>query len=261
MGHDGSVTVCLVEDDAEFAKELIQFLRVYGIQAVWLKTLDELQARVSVLQPDALLLDQFVGGQDAVTRIGSLRGSYSGGIMVLTGNVDVLDRIIALETGADDFVSKLLGPREILARLRAVMRRSNQAVEPASRLRGSALGPWQINPAKHELYAPDGTLVRMSVTEFRALMVLVDNSLSAVSRETLCLAVYKRPHSTLDRSVDNLLSRIRKMIEVHTDGIPVIRAIRGVGYMFTGLDLQYPSKKRQPGENDSDMPAQPLAAG
>ena len=261
MGHDGGVTVCLVEDDAGFAKELIEFLGAYGIQAVWLETLDELQARVSALQPDALLLDQFVGGQDAVTRIAGLRGSYSGGIMVLTGNLDVLDRIIALETGADDFVSKLLGPREILARLRAVMRRSNQAVEPASRSRGSALGPWRIHPTKHELYAPDGTLVRMSVTEFRALMVLIDSGVSVVSRDTLSRTVFRRPHTALDRSVDNLMSRIRKMLEVYTDGVPVIRAVRGLGYMFTGLDLQYPADMRQPGGNDSGLPAQPLATG
>ena len=261
MGTHEGATICLVEDDAEFAGELIQFLGVYGIHTVWLQTIDDLPTRLSALQPDALLLDQFVGGQDAVTGIAGLRRSYAGGIMVLTGNLEVLDRIIALETGADDFVSKLLGPREILARLRAVMRRSQQVAEPALQTRGAAVGPWRINPAKHELYAPDGNLVRMSVTEFRALMVLIDNSLSVVTRDALSRAVLKRPHTLTDRSVDNLMSRVRKMIEVHTNGVPVIRAVRGIGYMFTGLDLQYPDEKRQPGGNVSGLPAQSLTTG
>ena len=247
MGQAGITTVCLVEDDPAFAEELIHYLSGYGMKIIWLQTLTELEAQLPVLQPDALLLDQFVDGHDALTMIVRLRASYTGGIMVLTGTQEVLDRIVALETGADDFVSKLLGAREILARLRSVLRRAHQPVSAPPPPSDAAPGRWRIYPAKHELWAPDGTLVRLSMTEFRALMMLVENGLSVVSRSDLSAAVLHRPFRPMDRSIDNLLSRIRKMIEHHTNGVPVIRSVRGLGYMFTGLDLQYDPPSAQPG--------------
>ena len=246
MGEAGITTICLVEDDPAFAEELIHYLSNYGMKIVWLQTLAELEAQLPVLQPDALLLDQFVSGLDALTMIVRLRASYAGGIMVLTGNQEVLDRIVALETGADDFVSKLLGAREILARLRSVLRRAQQPATFPPPQPEVTPGRWRIYPAKHELWAPDGTLVRMSVTEFRALMMLIDNSLAVVSRSDLSAAILHRPFRPLDRSIDNLLSRIRKLIEHHTNGVPVIRSVRGLGYMFTGLDLQYDHPSDQP---------------
>ena len=107
-------------------------------------------------------------------------------------------------------------------------------------------------PALNRQGRPVGTLVRMPVTEFRARMILIEHSPSVVTRSDLSTAVLHRPFRPKDRSIDNLLSRICKMIEHRTHGMPVIRSVRGQGYMFTGLDLKYDHASDLPGSIEGE---------
>ncbi len=240
------VAVVLVEDDPPFAEELIEFLGAHGIDAVWLKSLAGLMTVVSRRPPDLLVLDQFVGGQDALTLLPELRRRYSGGVLVLTGNQDPADRIVALETGADDFVAKSLGPRELLARLRAVLRRVSPP--PLATAPPAPTGKWLIDARRNKVQAPGGALLRLTHTELQMLVYLVSNPGRLITRDELSSAVLHRRFLPEDRSVDNMLSRIRGTLKPHVADERLIRSVRGIGYVFAGLDLAEESLLQPAGE-------------
>ena len=225
-------TIVLVEDDAPFAEELVEFLDAHGIKAIWFDTLTGRLEDIVGLQPDLLVLDQFVAGHDSLTSLAELRRRYHGGVLVLTANTDAVDRIVALETGADDFVAKSLGPRELLARLRAVLRR----VRPAPGTAAQA-GRWVIDRRRQLLMAPDGTALKLTGAEFAALVFMSENAGRLISRDELSATLFNRPFAPLDRSVDNIISRIRKVIEPYMPGETAIRSVRGRGYIFVGFEI------------------------
>ncbi len=227
--------VVLVEDDPPYAEELLEFLHLHGVNAVWLRSFGELATNMRHVSPDLLVLDQFVAGQDAVMLLPDLRRSYGGGIVLLTGNQDLTDRIVALETGADDFVAKSLGPRELLARLRALLRRlRKQADLPA---RQPTAGQWVIDARRNKVQAPNGTSLHLTHTELQMLIYLISNPGRLIGRDELSVAVLRRRFLPEDRSVDNMLSRIRVILKPHVPDAHVIRSVRGRGYLFAGLDL------------------------
>ena len=243
--------VVLVEDDPGYAEELVEFLELHGMDTIWLKSFADLAATIRLRSPDLLVLDQFVAGKDAVTLLADVRRSYQGGVVLLTGNQDVTDRIVALETGADDFVAKSLGPRELLARLRAVSRRVGP---PAATPEPQAQpGRWLIDARRNKIQAPDGTTLKLTYTELRMLIYLVNNPGRLIDRGELTGAVLGRRFLADDRSADNMLSRIRVVLKPHLPDHDVIRSVRGRGYVFPGLDLAEESDLRLPCETAADV--------
>lgn len=232
-------TALLVEDDEVFAEELQEFLNAHGIDTVCLDTLDGLLDEVLRRRPDLLVLDQFVAGRDCLTCLPDLRTNFSGGIIVLTGNQDATDRVVALETGADDFVLKPAGSRELLARLRALLRRLQlyQAPEDLAANAVLATGPWLMDARHQEFRAPNGTRVPLTPAEFDTLRFLAARIGKLVTRDELSHEILKRPFTPFDRSVDNIISRLRRAIEPYLLGEPIIRPIRGQGYVFMGPEF------------------------
>lgn len=233
-------SVILIEDDLSFAQELVEFLEAHGLTTSHLVTLDDLWTRLRDDRPDLLILDQFVAGNDSLPYLGDVKSTFTGGVVVLTGNQDRTDRVVALESGADDFIAKSLDPRELLARLRAVLRRS---ATPAARVLAASSQPvgdgtWQIDTRRLELRAPSRALVPLTRTEFQAMLVLVQKSGHMITRDCLSMMVLERPFSPLDRSVDNMISRIRKALEPHLGGQPAISSVRGKGYVFDAFSLE-----------------------
>jgi DNA-binding response OmpR family regulator len=237
MQDPASPTVLLVEDDASFAEELAEFLAAHGLKAVVLDSLVDLARRVQELQPDVLVLDQFVSGRDALPLLPELRGIFAGGIMVLTGNLDQTDRVVALEVGADDFIAKSVGPRELLARLRAVLRRAQLHAGGGKPPQARPGGRWRIDTRRLEVHAPDGSLLPLTRTEFHALVVLMQKAGELLTRDHVSLTVLGRRFSPLDRSVDNMISRVRKALEPHLGGQSSISSVRGKGYVFDAFVL------------------------
>jgi DNA-binding response OmpR family regulator len=226
--------ILLVEDDASFAAELSEFLERHGLAVGWRPSLAGLAGQVAASPPLLIVLDQFVGRQDSLTVLPDLRKVFAGGIMILTGNQEIADRIVALETGADDFISKTVEPREILARVRALLRRTQASAPPA------VAGRWRINERRQEVRAPNGAVLPLTRTEFLALHLMLRSAGQFVTRDELSLAVLGRPFSPLDRSVDNLVSRIRRALEPHLAGQAAISPVRGKGYVldaFTPADI------------------------
>lgn len=229
-------TVILVEGDEVFAEELQEFLGAHGVGTIRLNSIDRLIDEVIRYRPDILLLNQFCRGQDCIPCLPELRNNFTGGIVVLTGNQDVTDRIVALETGADDFVLKSVGARELLARLRSLLRRMHLSPGPdvSAPEGGSSAGSWLMDIRHQEFRVPDGSRVSLTPAEFETLRFLAAHSGELVTRDELSLLILKRPFTPLDRSVDNLISRLRRAIELHLPGERVIRSIRGRGYIFMG---------------------------
>jgi two-component system OmpR family response regulator len=155
--------------------------------------------------------------------------------MILTGNTEFSDQILGLELGADDFVAKSRPAREILARLRAMLRReaAPAPAEPAAERReGSG---WWLDQMRRELVAPESRVVTLTSREFDLLACLARHNGAAVSRDELCNIVLGRAYSPLDRSVDNLVSRLRKKLARFPDGSKLLRSVRSQGYVLTGV--------------------------
>ena len=240
----------LVEDDTVFATELSEFLSVHGFEVSWLPSYENIISRLTMFPVDMVVLDQFVGDQDALPLLSQIRKVHDGGVVFLTGNKDSIERIVALENGADDFIAKSLVPRELLARLRAVMRRfePDPANSPAHTLRQRkdtapehrAADPtmnWSVDPVRQHVIAPNGAILKLSDLEWRTLECLARRCSQLVTRQELAEQVWKRPLNPEDRSIDITISRIRKMIQPYMDGHPTIRSVRGRGYIFTAFDL------------------------
>jgi DNA-binding response OmpR family regulator len=232
--------VLLVDDDYTFAEEITTYLRSHGFAVDHSGSMDQALAHIADKMPDIVILDQFLGPVDSLSMIGQLRTRFSGGLMVLTGNSESTDRIVGLELGADDFVSKLTSPREILARLRSLLRRPQSLVgtsdkAPAAESQARS-GRWVLDTTRHELFAPDGQLVHLTSAEFGTLRHLSAHKGQPVSRDDLSRVVLHRRFDALDRSIDNLVSRLRRKFESFDPTCRVLKTVRGEGYVFVGFD-------------------------
>jgi DNA-binding response OmpR family regulator len=232
--------ILLVEDDEVFAEELGQYLAAHGIRTEHARTTDEAMESLLAEQPLGVILDQFVGETDTLVWFTRLRTRYSGGVMFLSANQEITDRIVGLEMGAADFVSKTTMPREILARVRSLIRRppDSPAVDQGAPQpsRSPKPGHWYLDSNQLELFRPDGAVVHLTGAEFETLRYLDNARGRTVSRDELVKAVLRRNYSPLDRSIDNVISRLRKKLDTFEHAGRRIKAVRGGGYIFVGFN-------------------------
>jgi len=157
--------------------------------------------------------------------------------MTLTGNSDPTDRNVGLEFGADDYVSKLVPPREILARLRSLLRRPPLSPRPAIPVSPPIVaGQLRLDTAGRELLGLAGEIVHLTSAEYGTLRYLDDHRGQSVSRDDLSIAVLHRRFDAFDRSIDNLVSRLRKKIEAIGPDFRALKTVRGEGYVFLGFE-------------------------
>ncbi len=227
----------IVEDDIIFGNELQDFLKSHAISTILLHSLTDILHNIKLVNSDIIILDQFVGRADALEKLSDLRCSFSGGVVILSGNSDPADRVLALERGADDYIAKSLDPREILARIRAVLRRV-KVVRTAAETHQNLLHPgaepdddftiWNLTA-----WAPDGLPIGLTPTEARFLAYFIHNPGRIVSRAELSENVLKREYSVNDRHIDVIVCKIRKRIGPHMQNNPAITCVRGRGYICT----------------------------
>ena len=182
--------------------------------------------------PDAIVLDLMMPGEDGLTLARRLRGQSNVPILMLSARGEEIDRVVGLEMGADDYLAKPFSPRELLARLRALLRRS-QAPEaiPVPDSSGSAFGPYQLDVASHRLTL-GGVEVKLSSAEFALLRIFVEHPLRVLSRDTLIDMLKGYERDPYDRSVDTRVTRLRRKIEPNPGEPVYIRTVRGEGYLF-----------------------------
>lgn len=186
---------------------------------------------------DLIVLDVMMPGEDGLSVCRHLRGTTDTPIIFLTAMSEDTDRIIGLELGADDYLVKPFNPRELLARIRAVLRRVNgvpqQQRETLKKARVIRVGQWRVNMGRQELSGDDGVGIPLSTAEFRLLKVFLERPGMVLSREQLLDLTVGRTADIFDRSIDNQVSRLRKKIEPDPKNPSVIKTHWGGGYSLS----------------------------
>ncbi len=185
---------------------------------------------------DLILLDLMLPGEDGLSLCRTLRAQSNVPIIMLTAKGDELDRVIGLEMGADDYLPKPFGSRELIARIRAVLRRSpgnTAAPGQAQQPRHYCFDRWRLDTGRRELVRDDGTVVPLSTGEYDLLIVLVERPQRVLNRDQLLDLSRGRAATTLDRSIDTQVSRLRRKLEDDPANPSIIKTVWGGGYMFT----------------------------
>jgi two-component system OmpR family response regulator len=236
MPDSGTQPHILVVDDARDIREpLVRYLKESGYRASAADGAAAARRAMRTSGIDLVILDIMMPGEDGLSLCRSIRETSGIPVIMLTARGEELDRIVGLEVGADDSVSKPFNPRELLARVGAVLRRTN-TLPP--RLRGPSaeryrFGEWIFNAAQREIVGPDGLALPLSSGEFKLLMAFLERPKVALSREQLLDLTKGRDAEVFDRSIDNQVSRLRRKIEQDPKNPRYIKTVWGGGYMFT----------------------------
>jgi two-component system OmpR family response regulator len=193
--------------------------------------LDEARRR----RPDLVVLDVMMPGEDGLSVCRYLRATSNLPVILLTAAAEETDRIIGLEIGADDYVTKPFNPRELLARIKAVLRRANSLPPQRSAQRNKTVrfDRWTLDVGRRELIGADNVAVPLSTAEYRLLCVLVERPGLVLTRDQLLDLTVGRAADVYDRSIDNQVSRLRKKIELDPRNPTLIKTHWGGGYSFT----------------------------
>jgi two-component system phosphate regulon response regulator OmpR len=182
---------------------------------------------------DLAILDVNMPGQDGVSIARELRAAGPIGIIMLTANSDSVDKVVGLEVGADDYVTKPFDPRELLARVRSVLRRASaHGGAPATLGREVAIGKARLNLDSRKLFAADGSELPMTAMEFDLLRTFVKHPNRVLNRDQLLELAHNKDADVFDRSIDTRIVRLRQKIEVDPRHPQAIKTVRGAGYMF-----------------------------
>lgn len=184
---------------------------------------------------DLILLDLMLPGEDGLSLCRNLRAGSNIPIIMLTAKGEEVDRVIGLEMGADDYLPKPFGSRELVARIRAVLRRSrNKANEPNvdSRPKRYRFDRWQLDVSTRELLNDDGITVPLSTGEYDLLIAMVERPQHVLSRDQLLDLARGRSANAIDRSIDTQVSRLRKKLELDPADPRIVKTVWGGGYMF-----------------------------
>ena len=190
---------------------------------------------------DLVLLDLMLPGEDGLTLCRAIRAESTVPIIMLTAKGEEVDRVIGLEMGADDYLPKPFGSRELIARIRAVLRRSRTpplGVEPSHRPKRYRFDRWTLSTESRDLTRDDGVVVPLSTGEYDLLLALVERPQRVLNRDQLLDLARGRAASGLDRSIDTQVSRLRRKIERDPAEPQVIRTIWGGGYMLAAAVTQ-----------------------
>ncbi|QIG80412.1 response regulator [Stakelama tenebrarum] len=223
--------ILIVEDDGPLRLLIARVLRDHGFEAVGVSNGAEMRPLIENGDIQLVVLDIMLPGTSGLDICRWLRGHSTVPIIIISARAQETDRIVGLELGADDYLSKPFGPEELVARVRAVLRRATGQVAPAPREPTLRFAGWIIDRDRRELTAPDGSPVALSGAEYDMLITLTDSAQRVVSRDFLLEQSRERVSGASDRAVDVLVSRLRAKLRAHGGG-EIIKTVRGAGYMF-----------------------------
>ncbi len=231
-GLNDTMRILFVEDDATIAQLLTEVFDENGFIVASVSSGEELDRRLARDAFDLVVLDVMLPGEDGFSICRRLRAASEVPIIMLTALGEEIDRIVGLEIGADDYVTKPFNSRELIARARALLRRSRI---PFVRNRQRPLGfaGWRLYPAERRLVSPDGAQVTTTSAEFDLLLALCENSGRILSREQLLDLTHGGLAGPIERSIDVHVSRIRQKIEPDPRDPVLIKTVRLGGYVFT----------------------------
>ena len=221
----------LVDDEASLREPLADYLSRQGFLVEQASDAAKARAALLVTTPDLVLLDIMMPGEDGISLCRHLTESKDLPVIFLTARGEATDRIVGLEIGADDYVVKPFEPRELVARIRSVLRRAARAggAAPDSEALYAFEG-WLLDPLKRRLTDPEGTVVPISSAEFRLLSAFLDHPRQVLDRDRLLDMVQGREAHLFDRAVDNQVSRLRRKMETDSRDPRLIQTVWGGGY-------------------------------
>ncbi len=234
MTPSNTASILVVDDDPALCELLSDYLGTSGYSVT---TAGDGKAMRRVLahgMPDAIVLDLMLPGEDGLALARELRGHSDVPILMLSARGEEIDRVVGLEVGADDYLAKPFSPRELLARLRALLRRTRNGAQAGDGSSGTRFGPFLIDTAARRLLR-DGVEVRLTGAEFDLLRVLAERPNRVLSRDVLVDLLKGYDRDPFDRSIDIRVTRLRKKIERDPAAPAYIRTVRGEGYLFNPL--------------------------
>ncbi len=225
----------IVDDDREIRNLLNRFLRKQGFRVSVAADGTEMQHILENWKIDLVVLDRMLPGKDGLSLCQDLRETSRVPIVMLTVLGEENDRIVGFKAGVDDYLTKPFNPHELLARIKAVLRRTHMAPpglgDGSSRVLG--FGPWRLDIGLRQLTAQNGTLVDLSATEFDLLVAFAEHAGQVLSRDQLLDLASGQVELPFDRKIDMQVSRLRRKIEDNPKKPMLIQTVRGGGYMFT----------------------------
>ena len=230
--------VLIVDDDADIRDSTGEYLAGHGFRTAFAADGQQMREAVDAGAPDVVLLDLNLPGEDGLSLARWLRRHHDVAIIMITGAGDVVDRVIGLEVGADDYIAKPFDLRELRARLRSVLRRTRAraAASVAAPERPATkrvrVGRCELDLATHQLFGADGHEIAITSTDFDLLKVFAENANRVLSRDQLLTMTSNREWEPFDRAIDIRIARLRRKIEPDPENPAVIRTVRGAGYMF-----------------------------
>lgn len=226
--------IVVVEDEEVQRQVIVECLSRNGVRPAALASGAELKRLAQQSMPDLVLLDIDLNeAEDGFAVARWLRArSARVGIIMLTASGDTIDRVVGLESGADDYIAKPFEPRELLARVKAVLRRTGDAAPPPPRVTEARVGTAMLDLQRHVLILADGSESTLTASEFDLLRLFVENPNRPLTRDWLLESIAHREAEAFDRAIDNRIMRLRRKVEVDPAKPEAIRSVRGVGYMF-----------------------------
>lgn len=240
------VRILLVDDESSLREPLAEYLVRQGF--VVSAASSAAQARSLLLQenPDIVLLDIMMPGEDGLSLCRHIAETRELPVILLTAKGEPMDRIVGLEIGADDYVVKPFEPRELVARIKSVLRRSARNGSTPQEDALYEFEGWRLDPVKRKLTDPQGVAVPISSAEFRLLLAFLDHPRQVLDRDRLLDMVQGREAHLFDRAVDNQVSRLRRKVEQGAREPRLIQTVRGGGYVLAADVRRLPDDGREP---------------
>jgi DNA-binding response OmpR family regulator len=233
---DDQPHVLVVDDEPAIGDLIRNYLARHGFRVSVVADGNTMKRVMRESKPDLVLPEIGVPGEDGLTRTRHIRAQSNVGVIIVTGSGESVDRIVGLELGADDFVAKPFDLRELLARIRSVLRRTaaTDRTEPgAARPHAIRFAGWRLDPQSRRLFAADGTEVTITTGEFELLSLFAGHPNKVLSRDQLLHATRHRDAAPYDRAIDMQIARLRRKIEADPENPLLIKSVRGAGYIFT----------------------------
>lgn len=228
--------ILVVDDQKEICEVVQQYLSSEGYRVSVAYDGAGMRRVMAQNAIDLVILDLVLPGEDGLTLARALREESSLGIIILTGRGETVDRIIGLEMGADDYLPKPFHLRELLARVKSVLRRASSRAKdghPAAARSKASFAGWHLDLATRELVSPAGGEVRLTTGEFDLLAAFVNNANQVLSRDRLLDLARNREAGPFDRTIDVQVGRLRRKLEPDPQKPTMIKTVRGTGYIFT----------------------------
>ena len=237
---NGPPHILIVDDHREIRDLVSRILTREGFRVSTAQDGRTMRKVLADARIDLVLLDIMLPGEDGLTLCRSLRAASQIPIIMLTAKGEEVDRIVGLEMGADDYLPKPFGGRELVARIKAVLRRSRIAPEVETKVKPKVyrFDRWALNSQARELAREDGVTVPLSSAEFELLLALVQRPQRVLSRDQLLDLTRGRAAGAFDRSIDTQVSRLRKKIERDPSDPKIVQTVWGGGYIFTASVIE-----------------------